>query len=207
MNVRVIPRTAVKGYLKLIRTPLDTAIRLLPGNGTGAKPAAQLAVDRADASLRSMAGTLLGDPVLRADGQGRRQAAHERDRGVRLRSQAQQTAEQADARLEERQEQAHAQRQRARETASTRRRQAETEAQMEKQRAEKAESQRREAARTAAAQREQAIENRAPQEELQTLEAKSDALRTREQELAARDEARRLAEAASHVKAERKAGN
>lgn len=204
MNVRVIPRAAVQGYLKLVRTPVDTAIGLLPGNGQGPKPSAQLAVDRADATVRSVAGTLLRDPVLRADGERRRQAAHERERGLRLREHADQTAEQADARLQERERRAGQERRRAGETANARRRQAESRAQTKKQQAAKAESRRREAAREAAARREQAIETRAPREELQTLEAKSDALRVREQELAARDEARRLADAASDVKAQRK---
>lgn len=205
MNVRVIPRTAVKGYLRLARTPFDTAIGLLPGNGKGAKPTAQLVVDRADATVRTVAGALLGDPVLREEGERRRQAADEREHGVRLRARAEQTAEQADARLQERETQVHTQRRRARETANTRRRQAETRAQKEKQQAAKTESRRREAAREAAAQHEDALEKRTSQEELQTLEAKSKALHEREQELAARDEARRLADAASHVKAERKA--
>jgi hypothetical protein len=205
MNVQVIPRTAVRGYLKLVRTPLDTAIGLLPGNGEGPKPGAQLAVDRADATVRSVAGALLRDPVLREDGERRRQAAHERERGLRLRQHAEQTAEQADARLQEREERAQQERGRARATANSRRREAETRAQKRKQQAVKTESRRRQAAHNAAAQREQAIEQRAPREELQTLEAKSEALRAREEELAARDEARRLEEAASQVKAERKA--
>ena len=37
MNVRAIPRTAVEGYLRLVRVPLDGAVSLLPGNGTGAR--------------------------------------------------------------------------------------------------------------------------------------------------------------------------
>jgi hypothetical protein len=204
MNVRVIPRTALNGYLRLVRTPVDTAIGLLPGNGDGPRPAAQLAVDRADATVRTVAGTLLRDPVLREDGQRRRRAARERERAVGLRSREQHTAQSAGTKLEQREEQARKQRQRARETASARRRQAETEAQKEKQRAAKAESRRREAAQKAAAKREEAIENRASREELQSVEAESDALRAREAELASRDEARRLAEAASKVRAERK---
>ena len=55
MNMRVIPRTAVDSYLRLLRLPLDGAISLLPGNGTGAKPAAALALDRLDAALQSRA--------------------------------------------------------------------------------------------------------------------------------------------------------
>jgi hypothetical protein len=205
MNVRLIPRTALNGYLRLVRTPLDTAIGLLPGNGDGPRPAAQLVVDRADATVRSMAGTLLRDPVLLEDGQRRRQAARERERAVRLRTSEDQTAEVADERLEQREEQARKQRQRARETANARRRQAESQAQKEKQQAAKTSSRRREASQKAAAKREEAIQKQAPREELQATQAKSDALRAREAELAARDEARRLADAASKVRAERKA--
>jgi hypothetical protein len=203
--MRVIPRTALTGYLKLVRTPLDAAIGLLPGNGDGAKPTAQLAVDRADATIRSVAGALFGDTELREDGERRHQAAREREHALRLRSRAVQTGEKADAHLQEREEQAHRQRQRARATANTRRRQAETQAQKEKQRATKTASRRREVSRKIAAQRSEAIEERTPREQLETLEAKTEALRTREQELAARDEARRLAEAARAVKATRKA--
>jgi len=198
MNVRLIPRTAVAGYIWLIRTPLDSAIGLLPGNGDGPKPAAQLAVDRADATVRSVAGTLLRDPVLLEDGQRRRQAARERERAVSLRSREQQTGETADAQLEQRDEQ-------ARQTADNRRRQAETTAQKEREQATKTETRRREASRKAAAKREEAIEDRAPREDLQALEAKSEALSAREAEVAARDEARRLADAATKVRAERKA--
>ena len=204
MNVRLIPRTALTGYLRLVRTPLDTAIGLLPGNGNGPKPAAQLAVDRADATVRTVAGALLRDPVLMEDGQRRRQAALERERAAELRSREQQTAETADERLEQREEQARKRRQRERETANARRREADSQAQKEKQQAAKTESRRREASQKAAAKREEAIEKRTPREELQSMEAKSEALRTREAELAARDEARRLADAASKVRAERK---
>ena len=205
MNVRVIPRTAVKGYIKAVRTPLDTAIGLLPGNGEGAKSSAQLAVDRADATVRSVAGALLGDPVLREDGERRREATHKRERGLRLRQRAEQTAEHADARLQEREDGAQQERRRARDTAKARRREAETRAQQKKQQATNAERRRRQAARDDGAERQQDIEKRAPREELHTLEAKREALRAREKELAARDEARRLAEAAGQVKAKRKA--
>lgn len=205
MNLQVIPRTAVRGYLKLVRTPVDAVIGLLPGNGASATPAAALAVDRADATVRSIAGTLLRDPVLRGDGERRQQAADERARGLRLREHAEETAERADARLQEREERARKERRRARESTDARRRQAETRAQKQKQQAAKTEGRRREAARKAAAQREDAIEKNASREELQTLEAKSEALEAREQELVARDEARRLADAASRLKAERKA--
>ena len=142
--------------------------------------------------------------MLREDGERRQQAAHARERGLRLRDQAEQTAEQADARLQERERRGTtsvgALARRPIPAAARLRR-----GEQEKQQAARTESRRREAARKAAAHHEQAIETRAPRETLETLDAKNDAFRAREQELAARDEARRLAEAASQAKAERKA--
>ena len=81
MNVRRIPGTAVESSLRLVRLPLDAAVDRLPGNGTGARPTARLALDRADAAVRAFAGTILGDSVLREDAQMRRVALEARERG------------------------------------------------------------------------------------------------------------------------------
>ncbi len=80
MNARAIPRTAVESYLRLVRLPLDGAVGLLPGNRTGAKPAAKLALDRADATLRAVIATILRDPALREDAgaRGTAERAHAR---------------------------------------------------------------------------------------------------------------------------------
>ena len=104
MNARAIPRSAVHTYLRLVRLPLDGAISLLPGNGTGAKPAAELALDRLDATLRAVLARILSDPVLREDAEQRREAA-ERARAwaAGFACEAERKAEQADARLEKRQ--------------------------------------------------------------------------------------------------------
>jgi hypothetical protein len=125
MNVRAIPRTAVDGYLRLVRLPLDSAISLIPGNGTGAKPAARLALDRIDAALRAAIATVLGDSLLGEDADQRRDAAQDREEGLRLRREAERTAEQADTRLVQSQEQATQQRERANQTAKTRQQAAE----------------------------------------------------------------------------------
>ena len=69
MNARRIPGTAVENSLRLVRVPLDAAIGRLPGNGTGARPTARLALDRADVAVRAFAGTILGDSVLSEDAQ------------------------------------------------------------------------------------------------------------------------------------------
>src|SRR3954447_8713985 len=117
MNLRVIPRTALDGYLKLVRLPLDTAVSLLPGNGTGAGAAAALALDRADAMVRGVAGMALGDPVLSDDAARRSAAADERQPALRLRTEAERTSGGAKQRPAERDDEAERRRRQAREQA------------------------------------------------------------------------------------------
>jgi hypothetical protein len=206
VNIRIVPRSAVDGYLRLVRFPLDGAIGLLPGNGTGAKPAAELVLDRLDAALRAALARILSDPVLREDAAQRRSAADQRERALGLRVDAERRAEAADTRLEERQEQATRQREQATQRASVRRQQAAREVEKEKQRAAKTERDRLEASRWAAELDEEALNDREAHERLQTVNARTDALREKEKELTVRDEARRLREAASGTKTKRKAG-
>lgn len=205
MNVRTIPRTAVDGYLRLVRVPLDGAISLLPGNGTGAKPTAQIALDRLDATLRGAIANLLSDTALRDDAERRRIAAQERKRALRLRAKAHVKAEEADSRLEERQQQATDQREQATQRAAVRRQMATREHETKKRRAAKAESDRREASRRTAERKQEALSAQASKERLKTVDAKADALRDKEKELAVRDEARRLRDAAGRAKTQRKA--
>src|SRR5205807_8230750 len=86
MNVPVIPRTAIKTSLKLARLPLDVAIRMLPGDGLRTR--AQLALDRLDATARTVAGTVTADPDLREEARPRRGPVKERQRDPRLRTEA-----------------------------------------------------------------------------------------------------------------------
>jgi hypothetical protein len=205
MNTRALPRSAVQTYLKLVRLPFDGAINLLPGNGTGAKPAARLALDRLDATLRAVLAGVLSDPVLREDAEQRRGAAEQRENGLRLRVEAQRKAEQADARLEVHQQKATQERDRANQQSQARRQEAARAKEQSKRRAAKAESERLNASRRTARRGDEVLNHRAAKERLETLGSKTDALREKEKELAARDEARRLREAASQTKAERKA--
>src|SRR4051812_35610953 len=106
MSLRDIPRSAVDAAVQLTRMPLDIAVSLLPGNGTGARPAASIAVDRLDAALRDAAGMALFDTELRDDAARRRIAADERARELRLRMEAEQRSAQADERFSARVEHA-----------------------------------------------------------------------------------------------------
>ena len=204
MNVRSIPRTALENSLRLVRLPLDTAIGWLPGNGTGAQPTARLALDRTDATLRAFAGTILGDSVLREDAQQRRAALKEREHAQELRGEAQQKSAQADARLDERHDQVARQRAQAELRAKGRREHADREREQKTHRADQTERKRRAVSNKAAARADETVDKRAPKARLATLDAKTDALRKKEEALSAQDEARRLREAASRTKAERK---
>jgi colicin import membrane protein len=184
--------------------PLDGAIRLLPGNATGARRAAGLALDRADATLRTVIATILGDPVLREDAERRRSAAEQRESALRLRTGSERKGEQADARLAERQEQATRQREQANQRAEARRQEAAREAEQEKRRAAKVETERVQSSRRTVKGRQQALNERAAKDRLETLIAKTEAMSQKDKELIARDEARRLRGAASRTKAQRK---
>src|SRR3954453_8833450 len=98
MTLRTIQRTAIGGWLSLARLPIDTALRFAGGNAPGVK----LAVDRADATARTLLGALLGDEVLQEDADRRRTAAEERERAQRLRSEADARTDKAEQRVEER---------------------------------------------------------------------------------------------------------
>jgi hypothetical protein len=204
MNVRSIPRTAVENSLRLVRVPLDAAIGWLPGNGTGARPTAMLALDRTDATLRAFAGTILGDSVLREDAQRRHAALKQREHAQELRGEAEEKTDQADALLEERHDRVVRQRAQAELRAKSRRENADRQRDERRRRAGETASKREAASNKAAARADQAVNERAPKSRLKALDAKADALRKKEEALSARDEARRLREAASRTKAERK---
>jgi hypothetical protein len=204
VNARAIRTTAVDNYLRLVRLPLDTAIGLLPGNGGHAAPTARLAIDRADATIRAILGTVLGDSALLEGAQQRRDAAEERERALRLRREAERTTEHADSRFKQRTEQVERQRELNKQRVKARSKAADRKRNENIRHAGEVERTRTAASRNVAARAEAAVDERAPKARLQTLDTKAAALREKEQALTARDEARRLREAAARTKAERK---
>ena len=204
MNARNIPRTAVENSLRLVRMPLDAAIGWLPGNGTGARPTARLALDRTDATLRAVAGTLLSDSVLREDARQRRAALKQREHAQELRGEANKKTDQADARLQERHDQVARARTQAEQRAKSQREDADREREAKTRHAGQTERKHLAANNTGAARADEVVRQRATKARLETLDTKADALRQKQQALTAKDEARRLRQAASRTKAERK---
>jgi len=105
---------AVDTYLKMLRAPARLAAGRLGGD------AAEIALDRADARLRNLAGALLGDDELTSDAIRRRAAADERERALRLDTEAERVAESGRQRAERRRDSAREQRARRTERASRR---------------------------------------------------------------------------------------
>lgn len=196
--IRTVARVALGGSLTLAKLPVDGALRL-----TGSD-SAQIAVDRADATVRSVAGFVLGDDDLMEDAARRREAADERARALHLRSHAAGTAQSAVETIEEGAEQAARTRVSAAEQAAQRQRQARERSEARKKEAAARARKRKTAATAAAARKEEALDEEAKRARLETLETRSDAIAQREEALAAREEARLLREAASRTKAQRK---
>src|SRR3981081_1668991 len=111
MTLRMIPRTALGGYLKLVRMPIQGMLAL--GGGGDSAAAGKLVLDRVEAAVRGAAGAVLGDDALRADGRRRSEAADERERALRLRAEAERRSERADARIAEQETEADRRRARA----------------------------------------------------------------------------------------------
>src|SRR4051812_29746605 len=199
MDLRLIPRTAVDRYVKLLRWPVDTALERFGINGS-----TQLAVDRAEATVRGAAGAALGDDKLREDARRRHEAADERQRALRLETEAELREQRAEEEADERRRQAQRTRREGASRAQQQRKRADERREQQVKSAEKSAQRRRQATAKAAQATTEAIQDRAKREKLDELNTRSDALEAREGSLTARDEAQRLADEAAKAKAARK---
>ena len=203
MALRTASRLGVAASVRAARLPFDVGIRLM---GDPDSPLA-LAVDRADARARALAGAILGDADLQDDGARRHAATDERVRALRLREQAEDVAERADERLAEKEKTAV--RRRADAAAAAQRRKAEAEKQRQSRDAGSAQSanQRRRATESAKAAAQETARANADAARLDALEEKTEALEQEEEALIASDEAERIARAAETAKKLRKSNN
>jgi len=207
MGMREIPRSAVGGAVKLTRLPLDIVVSMLPGDGdgSGAKPAAAIAVDRFEATLRDAAGIVLFDSELREDAMRRRIAADERERELGLRTEAERRSAEADYRFSDRVEDAEDRRTAAEQRAEDERQAAEQRKQQRTGNAARREQTRKAANRKARAKADEQIDQDADAARLEQLKAEAKALEEREAALTAQAEAQRLQDEATRKKAARKA--
>jgi hypothetical protein len=206
MDVLAIPRTAVDRSLRILRLPLDTTIGVLDREGDRAI-AITLVVDRADASVRRLAGRVLHDELLQRDAQARVTAVEERQSALDLRVEARLRRRRADAESRDDLEAADARRVEAERHADHERKRVEEERQAaSRQRADQVE-QRKVASRKAAERTERNIAARAQKARLEQLERDSAVLVVEEQSTTTTSEAQRLQRAASEAKSKRKSGS
>src|SRR5690242_18020631 len=86
MTLQSIPKNAVGGAIRLIRIPVDGAVSV--ASRVGAGESASIVVDRADATVRGLAGTLLRNGELQEDARRRAEAASKRAEAVDLEAEA-----------------------------------------------------------------------------------------------------------------------
>jgi colicin import membrane protein len=196
--IRTIQRAALDRSLKTARALPDRAAKML------GRQDAELALDRAEAEVRDVAGRVLFDPELRQDATKRRLAADEREKALRLRAQAAAVTEEADEELAEREERAQQRRQEAAQKATQRKQQAAKRTQQAKAQVAKTAQAREEAAAKAEQRKQEQIDSQARKERLEALDTKAKALDEQAEAATARDEALRLKRAAAETKAKRK---
>jgi hypothetical protein len=200
MAVRTASRLGVEASVRAARLPFDLGTRLV---GAVDSPLA-LAVDRADARVRALAGFVLRDSDLQDDAERRHAATDERVRALRLREQAEDVSERADERAAETEQTAARRRAGAASTARQRKTQADARRQSRETEAAKAAQRGRRSTERMKAAGQETVQARANEARLEALEEKAEALEQEEEALIAGDEARRLARAAGTAKERRK---
>lgn len=185
MDIRSIPRKILNTQLRLARAPFDRVL--------GQNPM----VDAAEAAIRDTAGTVLRDDTLRQDAALQRAKAEQLKEAARLAAEAERTRRQAEAEYAQDVEQAQ---------REAEQRQAEIEQERQaKTRQVREETARKKATTQKVAQaRQERIREEEAKAQLQAAAAEAEALDAKQEELAIREEANRLADAAKSVRTRRK---
>jgi hypothetical protein len=203
MDVLAMPRQAVDCSLRVLRLPIDMTVGVLDRSGAKAS-AFSLGLDRADATVRRFAGRILHDEPLQRDAQERDLAIEERERALKLRTEATLGRQRANAEFEDEVASAHSQRTAAEQDAQERRASIEEQQGAERDRVAERTEQRRTATRDAADRTQKNIDEHARKARLANLENEAAVLEAYEESATTRSEAKRLQNAASEVKNKRK---
>lgn len=203
MNVQAIPRTVVTTYLSAARLPLTLAAKV-SGQEENEQWPPVLAFESFEASVQTMAGSLLRDDELVKAGQLTRVKVAELRKAADLETIAQTAREQARDELSEERERADRKRQGASQRARQREQKAEHEAQQRK-----AKVKRKTAEKVAAAERveqaqTEAIDRRERGVTRQALAKEKGALKAQKQALSASEAADSAGEAIDRSKAARR---
>ena len=205
MDLLAMPRRAVDHSLRVLRLPIDMTVGALDREGDKAS-AFTLGLDRADATVRRFAGRILHDEPLQRDAQERGLAIKEREKALRLRTEAALRRRRANAEFEDNLKAAQEQRTTAEQRADKLRASVDEQRRTESERLAEQTDQRQTASRDAADRTQQAIDERAQETRLADLDKEAEVLEAREESLTTHSEAQRLQSAASEVKNNRRSG-
>jgi hypothetical protein len=201
MDLLAIPRTVVSTSLKIVRLPLEQALKLATGsNGAAEENSVRATADRADAAAREVAGKATQDDQLQQTATRQRRAADQRDEAATRKRQADERKRQAD----ERKQQAEQKRSQASRRAQQERSAAEEQRRTRERRAAEVANKRETEAREAAQATQAQVAAREQRARLEQLDSEADAINKREDALTASNEADRLKAAAEHAKEARR---
>jgi hypothetical protein len=203
MGISTIRRTALNQWLRVVRMPVDSGVRMFGRDQDWAR-AVGVAVDRADAGVREIAGCLFRDEQLQEDARARRAPAEERQRALELRLEGKRHEERADRQFDDRLNKAEERREEARRRSTAQRERVQEQERRERQRLADQERQRKEASHQVAEAKADSIEDRSRRTRLEQLEREADVLSEEQETLSAASEAQRLRRAAQNVKGQRK---
>lgn len=204
MDLRAIPRRILDTQLRLARVPLDAAGRFANREENKALWAPSLAFDATEATIKDTLGAILRDETLRNDAALLRAKVDElREAAARL-TKAERERLEADAEYQADLERVEQQRIQAERDAQ------QQEARVEQERAEakravaEQTARQKNATRKAAQARGEAIEKKQTAGRLNVVEAEADALDAKQQAIITRQEADRLDDAAERLRTARK---
>jgi hypothetical protein len=205
MDLLAIPRTVVFTSLKIVRLPLEQALKLATGsNGAAEENSVRATADRADAAAREVAGKATQDDQLQQTATRQRRAADQRDEAATRKRQADERKQQAEQRRAAGRRQAEQKRSQASRRAQQERSAAEEQRRTRERRAAEVANKRETEAREAAEAAQAQVAAREQRARLEQLDSEADAINKREDALTASNEADRLKAAAEHAKEARR---
>ena len=203
MQIKTIPRVAVKSALDAMRVPLTTVERLSGQQKNQAWPPALL-FEGFEANAKQVAGAVLRDQELVEEGRIQNVKLSELRRAAELKVKAEQTREQAEAELNQQHEAAERQREQAEQQARQREEQIEQRKREEQQRVEREAREAAEAVAKADKAREERVAATERRARLASADAETTALTKQKKAVESVEKVVQIADAVETKKAQRK---
>ena len=205
MKIQEVPRTAVNGWLQLVRLPLTTFEAVARrGRDNDAWPPA-IAFEQAEVAVKETFGRLVRDDELVAQARVQRAKVGELQRALAKEAEAARKAEQAELSFAETEERLERQKDEVARQAQKREQELERQKAEAKRKVEQDAARKKSTSKKASATRKKAVDKQAKAAERRRLQSEADALAEQQRAMAAKGEVVELDEAAERAKARRRA--